>query len=126
MIVDTNALSALAKKDKSLLDRMQDAERLALTFITIGEFTYGIRQSSVRNELELWLKQQLVARFEILFPDFSTVEHYADVRLLLRRKGTPIPANGIWIAALAIQHHLPILSLDRHFNSVEGMTRIAW
>ena len=126
VIIDTNALSALAKKDKALIDCLEEAERLAVTLISIGEFAYRIRQSNARDEIENWLREQLFTRVEILFPDLTTVEYYADIRLELRRNGTPIPANDIWIAALARQHALPILSLDRHFDSVKNLTRIAW
>ena len=126
MILDTNALSALAQKEKSIIRRLEDAERLAVTLISIGEFTYGIRQSSARNELEQWLRERLLTRVEILFPDLTTVEYYADIRLELRSKGTPIPANDIWTAALVRQHAMPILSLDRHFDFVKNLNRIAW
>ena len=94
--------------------------------VTIGEFAFGIRQSNVRRELERWLRERLLARPEILFPDLSTVEHYADIRSELRREGTPIPANDFWIAALVRQHAMPILSLHHHFDYVKGVSRISW
>lgn len=125
-MLDTNAISALAQKNRSLLRRLEDADRLTVAFISIGEFAYGARQSSARGELEQWLREQLLTRVEILFPDLSTVEYYADIRWELRRHGTPIPANDIWIAALIRQHAMPILSLDRHFDYVKGVSRIAW
>lgn len=126
MILDTNAISALAQKNQALISRLTVARQLAVTFVSIGEFTYGIRHSKARRELELWLREQLLIRVEMLFPDLSTVEHYADIRSELRREGTPIPANDIWIAALARQHSMPILSLDRHFDLVTRLSRIDW
>jgi tRNA(fMet)-specific endonuclease VapC len=44
----------------------------------------------------------------------------------LKRAGTPIPTNDLWIAALCRQHDLPLLSRDRHFDRVPGLRRIAW
>jgi tRNA(fMet)-specific endonuclease VapC len=126
VILDTNALSALAQKNRSLIDRLEDVEQLAVTIVSIGEYTFGIRQSNARSELEGWLREQLLTRVEVLFPDLSTVEYYADIRLELRQAGTPIPANDIWIAALVRQHAMPILSLDRHFDYVKNLTRIDW
>ena len=126
MILDTNAISALAQKNSALVERLKEARQLAVTFVSIAEFAYGIRHSTARRELELWLREGLLIRAEILFPDLSTAEHYADIRSELRRKGTPIPANDIWIAALVRQHSLPILSLDRHFDLVRGMSRFNW
>ena len=126
MILDTNAISALAQKNRALIQHLEDARRLAVTFISFGEYVYGVRESNVRKELELWLRKHLLTRAEILTPDLSTIEHYADIRIELRRAGTPIPANDIWIAALVRQHDLPILSLERHFDKVNGLHRIEW
>ena len=126
MILDTNAISSLAQKDQTLIQHIDDAVRLAITFVSLGEYAYGIRESNVRSELELWLRKHLLTRAEILFPDLSTIEHYAEIRIELRNAGTPIPANDIWIAALVRQHDLPILSLDRHFDKVKGLLRVKW
>ena len=126
MILDTNAISALSQKNRTLIQHIEDAGRLAVTFISLGEYAYGIRDSNVRKELELWLRKHFLTRVEILTADLSTIEHYADIRIELRRAGTPIPANDIWIAALVRQHDLPILSLDRHFDKIKGLLRIEW
>lgn len=51
---------------------------------------------------------------------------YAEVRSELKKAGTPIPANDGWIAALCRQHDLPLLSQDKHFDSVKGLRRVDW
>jgi predicted nucleic acid-binding protein len=48
------------------------------------------------------------------------------VRHELRRKGRAIPGNDLWIAALARQHALPLISRDQHFDFVSGLTRTGW
>ncbi len=63
--------------------------------------------------------------------DIAAVTHataavYADIRLELKRAGNPIPSNDVWIAALARQHALPLLSNDTHFDRVDGVERIAF
>lgn len=126
MILDTNAVSALAQKLPALIDRLDRASRLAVTLISLGELSYGMRRSRYRKELEVWLREQLLTRVEILSPDLSTVEHYGDIRSELFRAGTQVPVNDLWIAALVRQHDLPLLSLDRHFDKVKGLTRIEW
>ena len=126
MILDTNAVSALAQKNSSLIERLRDARRLAVTFVSLGEFAYGSRNSVARRELELWIREQLLTRADVLFPDLSTIEYYADIRSELRKAGTPIPANDIWIASLVRQHGMSILSLDTHFDYVNGVLRIEW
>ena len=126
MILDTNAVSALAQKNRALIEQLNGARRLAVTVISLGEFAHGVRHSSRRRELESWLRERFLTRVEILAPDLSTVEHYGDIRSELRQAGTPIPANDVWIAALARQHDLPILSCDRHFDRVQRLLRIEW
>ena len=65
-------------------------------------------------------------RAGVLTLDLRTIDQYAAVRTELRKAGTPIPANDCWIAALARQHRLPIVSLDEHFDVVDQVRRIAW
>jgi len=56
----------------------------------------------------------------------ETSRIYADIRHELRAAGQPIPENDLWIAALARQHALPILTNDAHFDHVFGLERISW
>ena len=56
----------------------------------------------------------------------ETASAYARVRLGLRLRGEPIPANDAWIAALALEHAMPVLTRDAHFDVVEGLTRVGW
>lgn len=58
--------------------------------------------------------------------DVETARYYGEIRHELRLDGRPIPQNDVWIAALALQHRLPVLSRDTHFDSVEGVERISW
>jgi len=51
---------------------------------------------------------------------------FPDLRADLKRTGRPIPANDAWIAALALEHALPVLSRDAHFDVVARLKRIAW
>ena len=63
---------------------------------------------------------------EVAVIDEETARIYGEIRLVLKKKGTPIPVNDAWIAASAVQFDLPILSLDAHFDSVAGVHRVAW
>ena len=56
----------------------------------------------------------------------ATADVYASIRMELKRSGNPIPSNDAWIAALARQHALPVLSNDAHFDVVQGIVRIAF
>ena len=85
----------------------------------------GIRQSRYRVRYEDWLARYLPLT-EIATITSATADVYADIRLDLKRLGSPIPSNDVWIAALARQHALVVLSNDGHFDVVDGVRRIAF
>jgi len=123
LILDTNALSAWAEGVSAVLAPLRSARRLILPSIVLGEYYFGIRQSRHRGRYEEWLASYLPT-IEIAVVTAATAGRYADVRLELKEAGNPIPQNDAWIAALARQHSLPVLSNDRHFDAVPGMERI--
>ena len=125
MILDTNGLSALAEGEPSLEPLLRKATQIALPVIVLGEYRYGIAHSRDRKHYEEWLTAYL-SIFRILDVDEETTLAYRDVRTELKRAGTPIPANDVWIAALCRQHRLPLLSRDRHFDAVSGLRTLAW
>jgi tRNA(fMet)-specific endonuclease VapC len=125
LILDTNALSALAEGERSLAPLLRDATQVAVPVIALGEYRYGISRSRDRLHYERWLTEYLPT-LRILDVDEGTTMHYAAVRGQLKKAGTPIPSNDAWIAALARQHALPIVSRDRHFDLVPGTERITW
>ena len=125
MILDTNALSAFVDGDLSVGNVLRGQLRAAIPVIVLGEFRYGIAQSKQRSAYETWLEAHL-PHFEILPVTDETAVAYADLRVALKRAGRPIPANDAWIAALALQHRLPVLSRDQHFDSVPDLERKTW
>jgi len=125
MILDTNAVSALQAKDKRLVGVLAEEPVLVLNIISLGEYRYGIDGSRHHTELLNWL-DALVVRSEVLAPSLDTISHYSSIRHDLRKAGTPIPANDMWIAALARQHQMPVLSRDAHFDAVSGILRREW
>jgi predicted nucleic acid-binding protein len=78
-----------------------------------------------REKMTTWLDDALVTTI-VLAADETTTRHYAEIRLQLVAAGTPIPMNDLWIAAIARQHDLPVISRDAHFDQVKGLTRIGW
>ena len=125
MILDTNAVSALAEQDPAILRRIDGARELAISFISIAEFRFGLLGSRL-PEPGIELLRQLAAIVPVFFPIPETLGHYAWIADHLKCKGRPIPQNDIWTAALARQHALPVLSRDRHFDFVDGIKRLDW
>lgn len=125
MILDTNALSAIAEAEPAAVAIIARVQIVAIPVIVLGEYRYGIAQSRRQAEYERWLSDHLPA-CRVLEISEETAARYAEVRLQLKRSGTPIPANDVWIAALCRQHALPILSRDVHFDAVRGVRRLTW
>jgi len=125
MILDTNALSAFADGVSPVVQQIASAEELHIPVIALGEYHFGIGTSRRRREYEVWLAQGR-AFWNVLPAVEETATHYASIRQQLKKAGTPLPANDVWIAALARQHDLPILSNDIHFDAVPGLTRLSW
>lgn len=125
MILDTNALSAFADGDIGVGEALRWQPRAVIPVIVLGEFRYGIAESRHRAAYEAWLASQL-PYFDILAVTEETAIAYATLRVALKRAGRPIPANDAWIAALSIQHRLPLLSRDHHFDVVPHLERKGW
>ena len=125
MILDTNALSAFADGETAVGDVLRMQRRAAIPVVVLGEFRYGIAGSRHKSEYEAWLEATLPA-FDVLVVDEGTARAYAELRAELKRAGQPIPANDAWIAALALQHGLPVLTRDEHFDAVPGLERRDW
>ena len=125
MILDTNALSAVADDDPAMIPLLARADQIAIPVIALGEYRFGIAQSRHRAIYAEWLKG-LLHDCLVLDANEPTTHYYAEITLELKKKGRPIPTNDIWIAALCRQHSLPLLSRDRHFDLVPGIRRIGW
>lgn len=125
MILDTDALSAIAEADPAAAAQFARAEVVAIPVIVLGEFWFGIAHSRHRAEYERWINGNLPA-CRILEVNAETAARYAAIRSELKNTGTPIPSNDAWIAALCRQHALPLLSRDKHFDRVKGIQRLGW
>ena len=125
MILDTNALSAVADNQPAAVRIFSEAASIELPVIVLGEYRFGIAHSRRRSEYEKWL-DELIAATRVLPVEAETSAHYARIRAELKKAGQPIPSNDLWIAALARHHRLPLMSLDRHFDAVDGLKRMGW
>jgi tRNA(fMet)-specific endonuclease VapC len=125
VILDTNGLSAVAEGEPAIEPILGKVAQVAIPVIVLGEYRYGISQSRDRAHYERWLDEYL-GKFRILDVDERTTASYSAIRVELKKAGRPIPSNDVWIAALCRQHSLPLLSRDRHFDAVRGITRVGW
>ncbi len=104
---------------------MNRSESVHLSVVVAGELLSGFVggrffQKNVK-ELEAFLESPYVSLLPV---SFDTARRFAVVHHVLRRKGTPIPTNDMWIAAQALETGADLVSFDDHFRHVEGLSWI--
>ena len=125
LALDTNRYTDWWSGDQSVIATVEDAEEIYLPFIVLGElragFLKGTRASENEAALQRFLHEPTV---RTLYPDDSTTQHYAAIYAQLRKQGTPLPTNDMWIAAMAWQHKLTLYARDKHFDHLPQLMRI--
>jgi len=122
--LDTNRLTDLFQGDSVVAETLACCDEVWIPLIVLAEIKagfYGGTQQS-RNEalLRTFLAKDTVA---VLVPDRDTAEHYARVFVQLKRAGTPVPDNDLWIAAMTLQHDLVLITRDQHFERIPQLPR---
>ena len=120
--LDTNAYSAFKRGDERIVAVLQHAPAIIVCVTVLGEllggFAAGQRESRNRNELSQFFNSP---RVKVVSSTTATADLYALVYAALRRKGQPIPTNDLWIAASSLEHGAALLTLDAHFQSIDGL-----
>jgi tRNA(fMet)-specific endonuclease VapC len=124
-LVDTNIVIALFAREPSVLQRLGEAAEVFVPAIVLGELHYGA-QKSTRVDENLAKIDQFAQDAAILACDADTARQYGAIKNGLRAKGRPIPENDIWIAAVAMQHALDLVSRDPHFKEITGLGLTVW
>ena len=125
LALDTNRFTDLCRGEASVVETVEAADEVWLPFIVVGELRagYAVGTQGPRNEavLRRFLMKPGVA---ILYAGEQTTHHYASVYRQLRKQGTPIPTNDMWIAALVLQHSLALFARDAHFDALAQIVRV--
>jgi tRNA(fMet)-specific endonuclease VapC len=124
-LLDTNIVVALIAGDTAVVQHAERASRVYLPSIVIGELFYGAYRSGRVTE-NVDRLERFVASRVILACDAATARHYGRIKQSLRVKGRPIPENDIWIAAIARQFNVTLVSRDAHFLDVDGIAVERW
>lgn len=124
VLLDTNAYVALRRGDDAVAAAVRAAEKVVFSVIVAGELLHGFRngtraQDNTR-ELARFIEQPSVLFVPV---GWDTADRFGRIATALRKKGTPIPTNDVWIAAHAMETGAELLSFDRHFGHVDGL---AW
>ena len=127
--LDTNRYTDLCRGDGFVVSLVATADEIWLPFVVLGELRAGFAAGShdARNEAR---NEAVLRRFllkpgvGILYAGEQPTHHYANVYRQLRKQGTPIPTNDMWIAALVLEHSLVLCARDAHFDALAQIMRI--
>jgi tRNA(fMet)-specific endonuclease VapC len=125
VLLDTNIIIGLFANDQAILTRLSETDHLFIPSIVLGELYFGAYKSA-HSEQNVRRIEEFVAASAVLVCDAVTAAYYGRIKKALREKGRPLPENDIWIAALAQQHGLIVISRDQHFKEIESLPVEAW
>lgn len=122
ILIDTNIYSHAMRGNKDVVNVLKYVADIGISSISIGEllsgFKAGNKEKINRQELNIFLDSPRVTLHCV---DEVTAEFYSAILNRLKKQGTPIPTNDIWIAATALQHGLSVYTLDKHFEHIAGL-----
>ncbi|MEM7129286.1 MAG: type II toxin-antitoxin system VapC family toxin [Chloroflexota bacterium] len=119
-LLDTNIVIALFANDSAITSNLQNAQEVFVPSIVVGELYYGAQRSGKMKQNIAQIDSFSVAN-TILACDSTTASVYGTTKNTLPKKGRPIPENDIWIAAIALQHNLTLVTRDAHLKEVDGL-----
>lgn len=124
-LLDTNAIIALQRNDVGLTTLLISASEIFIPIVAIGELYFGAYKSQKVDE-----NHKKVGEFArnrtILNINTNTTDIYGQIKQYLRKKGRPIPENDLWIASIAIQNNLVLITRDAHFSEIDYLTIKSW
>ncbi len=124
-LLDTNIIIALFARDPMIHERLSNASEVFIPCIVIGELYFG-SYKSLKAQENLNRIDEFALSNTVLPCDIETAKKYGDIKNRLKEKGQPIPENDIWIAAIAQQYALTVVTKDAHFKLVENLKIELW
>jgi tRNA(fMet)-specific endonuclease VapC len=122
ILLDTSAYVGFKRNNKKVVEIITRAETILFSPIALGELLFGFRNGTRFNEnmsdLDKFLVHEAVDLVQI---GKITSDRYSRIAAQLKRQGTPIPTNDIWIAAQTMEHGAELVSSDQHFGKIIGL-----
>jgi len=122
ILLDTNGFVALFKGDQSVLEELALADCVYASVIAIGELEAGFRGGSkYRKNIEILERFLSKPTVETLQVTRETSDYFGRIKNALKKKGTPIPLNDVWLSAHCLEKAAVLITYDRHFSHVPGL-----
>lgn len=122
IVLDTNGYIAFLAGDTRVLDALATAEIVFFSVFVLGElfagFKGGSRETANRDLLELFLGKPTV---QVLNATAETAAIFGQLKAALKKSGTPLPINDVWIAAHTVETGATLVSYDNHFQKIPGL-----
>ncbi len=120
--MDTSAYVGFKRSVEEVIEIIVSAESILFSPIVVGELMFGFRNGNRfkknMDDLNNFLQHEAV---DIIQIGKITSDRYSRIASHLKRQGTPIPSNDVWIAAQAMEHGIELITSDRHFENIAGL-----
>jgi len=124
ILLDTNCYSAYLTGDERVLNVLVEAESVYMSIFVLGELFAGFRGGSKMQQNLDYLKRFLAKKtVKILDATMETAEIFGDLKEKLKKNGSPIPINDVWISAHALETSSVLITYDAHFQNITGLRR---
>ena len=124
-LFDTNIIIGFLKNDQNIVSKISSEKKINITVVTAGELLYGAKNSGNpagnRSLYVEFFKHCIIHNITEI-----TSEYYAEIRHFLKIAGNPIPENDIWIAAIAKEKNMTIVTRDRHLRLLDFIKTEEW
>ena len=122
ILLDTNAYVRFLRGDERVLGYLAQADTVLMSVFVLGEllagFRAGAKEKDNRRILERFLLKPSVT---VLDGTMDTADLFGLVMASLKKSGTPIPINDVWIAAHALETGSVLVTFDEHFTAIPGL-----
>lgn len=122
IVLDTSAYSQARRGNDAALTAMTDADVVLVPVSVLGELEAGFRVGNRYKENRRALDELLGEPYvHVLDVTEETARRYGEVFESLKRAGTPIPVNDIWIAASTLESGAHLITFDADFQQVDSL-----
>ncbi|MEY2880983.1 MAG: tRNA(fMet)-specific endonuclease VapC [Verrucomicrobiota bacterium] len=125
VVLDTSVVVAVLRRVSGVREQLRSAEELLVPLVALGELEYGANLATPPQRQHEAMRVFMQSA-TLLLPTARTAAEYGRIKVILKAAGTPIPENDLWIAAVALEHGLPLATRDAHFARVPGLTVFDW